>query len=98
MCPVPGGDLGALGGGAEGGDWEAREAPSILIDKGTQFYANESEEREKEVTVFERHRVENEIRHTLSRVMQPTTNGKAEKFFKTVKEKLPETSKRWTNS
>ena len=32
---------------------------SILTDRGTQFYANGSEEREKGATVFERHLVEN---------------------------------------
>jgi putative transposase len=61
---------------------------SILTDRGTQFYANESEEREKGSTVFERYLVENEIRHVLSRVSHPQTNGKVERFFKTVKDKL----------
>ena len=55
---------------------------SILTDRGTQFYANESEEREKGATVFERHLVENEIRHILSRVMHPTTNGKVDELLR----------------
>ena len=63
---------------------------SILTDRGIQFYANESEEREKGATVFERFLVENEIKQVLSRVMHPQTNGKVERFFRTVKEKLPE--------
>ena len=76
---------------------------SILTDRGTQFYANGSEEREKGATVFERHLVENEIRDIISRVMHPTTNGKAEKFFRTVKERLPEFEEvdellRWYNN
>ena len=63
---------------------------SILTDRGIQFYANESEEREKGATVFERYLVENEIRQVLSRVMHPQTNGKVERFFRTVKDKLSE--------
>jgi transposase InsO family protein len=34
--------------------------------------------------------VENEIRQVLSRVMHPQTNGKVERFFRTVKDKLSE--------
>ena len=63
---------------------------SILTDRGTQFYANESEERERGLTVFELYLMENEIRQILSRVLHPMTNGKVERFFRTVKEKLPE--------
>ena len=63
---------------------------SILTDRGPQFYANESEERERGLTVFEQHLMENEIRQILSRVLHPMTNGKVERFFRTVKEKLPE--------
>lgn len=63
---------------------------SILTDRGTQFYANESEEREKGATVFEEYLIENEIRQILARVLHPMTNGKVERFFRTVKEKLPE--------
>ena len=63
---------------------------SILTDRGIQFYANEAEEREKGATVFERYLAENGIRQILSRVLHPMTNGKVERFFRTVKEKLPE--------
>jgi putative transposase len=62
---------------------------SMLTDRGTQFYASEAEERERGSTVFERYLVENEIRHALSRVSHPQTNGKIERFFGTVKRKLP---------
>jgi putative transposase len=62
---------------------------SILTDRGAQFYANESEERERGATLFERYLVENEIRHVLARVSHPQTNGKVERFFGTVKVKLP---------
>lgn len=63
---------------------------SILTDRGTQFYASETEERERGATVFERYLVENGIRQILSRVSHPQTNGKVERFFRTVKEKLSE--------
>ncbi len=63
---------------------------SILTDRGTQFYASETEDREKGANTFERYLVENGIRQVLSRVMHPQTNGKVERFFRTVKEKLPE--------
>jgi len=62
---------------------------SVLTDRGIQFYANEAEERERGSTVFERYLVENEIRQVLSRVSHPQTNGKVERFFGTVKQKLP---------
>ena len=61
---------------------------SILTDRGIQFYANESEERQKGATVFERYLVENEIRQVLARVLHPQTNGKLERFFGTVKRKI----------
>ncbi len=67
---------------------EARGKPaSILTDRGTQFYASETEERERGTTVFERYLVEKEIRHVLGRVSHPQTNGKVERFFRTVKDK-----------
>lgn len=61
---------------------------SILTDRGVQFYAVEAENRSRGSTVFERYLVENEIRQVLSRVSHPQTNGKVERFFKTVKDKL----------
>ena len=63
---------------------------SILSDRGTQFYVNETEEREKGATVFEKYLVENGIRQILSRVNHPQTNGKVERFFGTVKAKMRE--------
>lgn|ERR1035437_378077 len=62
---------------------------SILTDRGTQFYKSETEERAGGLTVFEGYLIENEIRHILGRVSHPQTNGKVERFFKTVKDKLP---------
>jgi putative transposase len=62
---------------------------SILTDRGIQFYAEEAGDRLRGVTVFERYLIENDIRHVLSRVNHPQTNGKVERFFGTVKQKLP---------
>ena len=61
---------------------------SILTDRGIQFYAVEADDRLRGLTVFERYLIENEIRQILSRVSHPQTNGKVERFFRTVKDKL----------
>ncbi len=61
---------------------------SILTDRGTQFYAVEANERMKGLTAFEKHLIEKEIRQILARVHHPQTNGKIERFFRTVEEKL----------
>jgi putative transposase len=61
---------------------------SILTDRGVQFYAVEADDRLRGLTVFEKYLIENEIRHVLGRVSHPQTNGKVERFFRTVKDKL----------
>jgi putative transposase len=61
---------------------------SILTDRGIQFYAVEADDKLKGLTVFEKYLIENEIRQILSRVSHPQTNGKVERFFRTVKDKL----------
>ena len=61
---------------------------SILTDRGVQFYAVEADDRLRGLTAFEKYLIESEIRQVLSRVMHPQTNGKVERFFKTVKDKL----------
>jgi len=63
---------------------------SILSDRGSQFYAVESEAREKGATEFEKALVKYEIRQVLGRVHHPQTNGKIERFFRTVEEKIHE--------
>ena len=60
---------------------------SILTDRGIQFYAVEADDRLRGLTVFEKYLIENEIRQVLSRVSHPQTNGKVERFFRTVKDK-----------
>ncbi len=61
---------------------------SILTDRGIQFYAVEADDRLRGLTAFEKYLIENEIRHVLGRVSHPQTNGKVERFFRTVKDKL----------
>ena len=63
---------------------------SILSDRGSQFYAVESEAREKGETAFERALAKYEIRQILGRVHHPQTNGKIERFFRTAEEKIHE--------
>lgn len=63
---------------------------SVLSDRGAQFYAVESEERQKGITEFEKALVRYEIRQILGRVHHPQTNGKIERFFRTVGEKMHE--------
>ncbi len=60
---------------------------AILSDRGTQFYANESECREKGITEFEDYLIKNDIRHILARVNHPQTNGKLERFYGEVERK-----------
>lgn len=61
---------------------------SILTDRGAQFYAVEADDRLRGLTAFEKYLIEKDIRHILSRVNHPQTNGKVERFFGTVKAKL----------
>jgi putative transposase len=53
----------------------------ILTDRGSQFYANEGERREKGISQFEAFLAENGIKHLLCRVNHPQTNGKLERFY-----------------
>ncbi len=61
---------------------------SILTDRGIQFYAQEADDRLRGLTAFEKYLIEEDIRHVLSRVNHPQTNGKVERFFGTVKAKM----------
>jgi len=53
----------------------------LLTDRGPQFYANESERREKGISQFEAFLADNGIKHLLCRVNHPQTNGKLERFY-----------------
>ena len=62
---------------------------SILTDRGSQFYANESEARERGESGFERELARLEIRHILARAGHPQTNGKLERFHGELQRRLP---------
>jgi len=61
---------------------------SILTDHGSQFYANESECRERGESAFEEYLAEHGIRHILARIRHPQTNGKLERFHGEIERKL----------
>jgi putative transposase len=61
---------------------------SILSDRGSQFYASESEVREKGLTEFELFLIANDIKHIVGRVSHPQTNGKIERIYGEVERKL----------
>jgi len=62
----------------------------VLTDQGTQFYAAGGEGKVKGVSSFEESLAERGIRHVVARVNHPQTNGKIERFYQTVGEKLPQ--------
>lgn len=57
---------------------------SILNDRGSTFYAVESEARKKGLTEFELFLASNHIEQILSGVRHPETNGKLEKLWDTL--------------
>jgi putative transposase len=59
----------------------------ILTDRGSQFYANEGERREKGISQFEQYLADNGIKHILCRVNHPQTNGKLERFYGVYEQK-----------
>ena len=61
---------------------------SILSDRGTRFYATESERNAKGVSRFERRLNDLGIRHMLARVARLQTNGKLERARGEVRRNL----------
>jgi putative transposase len=59
----------------------------ILTDRGSQFYANESELHEKGISQFETYLTDHDIKHILCRINHPQTNGKLERFYGVYEEK-----------
>jgi putative transposase len=59
----------------------------VLTDRGSQFYANECERREKGISQFEQFLADNGIKHILCRVNHPQTNGKLERFYGVYEQK-----------
>ena len=66
------------------------EPASIMTGRGSQFYANASETKRKEVSVFEKKLIEFGIKQILAGVRHPQTNGKMEKLHGKIQRKLPE--------
>ncbi len=60
----------------------------ILTDRGSQFYANEGERKGKGVSQFESYLAKEEIKHILCRVNHPQTNGKLERFYGVLEDKM----------
>ena len=61
---------------------------AVLTDRGTQFYANEREDRERGVSKFEQFLQNRKVKHIVGRVNHPQTNGKIERFFSTINQKM----------
>ena len=59
----------------------------LLTDRGSQFYANEGERREKGISQFEAYLAEQGIKHLLCRVNHPQTNGKLERIYGVYEQK-----------
>jgi putative transposase len=59
----------------------------LLTDRGSQFYANEGERKEKGISQFEQYLADNGIKHILCRVNHPQTNGKLERFYGVYEQK-----------
>ena len=59
----------------------------LLTDRGSQFYANEGERKEKGISQFEAYLAEHGIKHILCRVNHPQTNGKLERFYGVYEQK-----------
>ena len=61
---------------------------SMLSDRGSQFYASETEEKERGLTEFEQFLIASDIRHIVARMSHPQTNGKLERVYGEVERKL----------
>ena len=61
---------------------------SVMTDHGSQFYANEKENRIRGVSKFEEELVRLGINHILSGVRHPQTNGKIERFHGEIHRKI----------
>jgi len=61
---------------------------SIISDHGSQFYAVESDKRDKGLTEFEIYLLKNKIRFIVGKVRHPQSNGKIEKFFDIFESKI----------
>jgi hypothetical protein len=60
----------------------------MILDHGSQFYAIESDKRDKGLTEFEIYLLKNKIRFIVGKVRHPQSNGKIEKFFVIFESKI----------
>ena len=60
----------------------------ILTDHGSQFYANERENAQRGVAVFETKLVELGIKQIMARIRHQQTNGKLERFHSEIEQHL----------
>ena len=61
---------------------------SIMTDRGSQFYANASEAKKKGASVFENELLNLGIELINSRPYHPQTNGKLERFHRSIEEEI----------
>lgn len=66
-----------------------RMPDAVLTDRGSEFYASDYEGRPRGPSAFTQHLQDRGIRHIVGRVNHPQTNGKVERLYRTVEEKLP---------
>lgn len=62
------------------------EPDAILTDRGAQFYYNPTDRTG--TTQFQDELKDNGIKHIVGRVNHPQTNGKVERVFETIKQKM----------
>lgn len=60
----------------------------LLTDRGSQFYANEGEKKDKGISEFEKFLLDRKVKHIVGRVNHPQTNGKIERLYGTLEQKL----------
>ena len=62
---------------------------AVLTDRDPTFYATGSNKKKKGTSTFERFLIERGVKHIVGRVNHPQTNGKIERFYGTLEQKLP---------
>jgi len=62
---------------------------AVLTDRGSEFYASDYDGKPKGTSRYAQHLSKRGIRHIVGRVNHPQTNGKIERFYGTVEQKLP---------
>jgi len=73
----------------ETGFKEHGKPEQILTDHGCQFTAMKKNKKGQNTHKFTRYLEQQNIKHILARIHHPQTNGKIERFFGTLEQKLP---------